>query len=391
MVVDLKQTYNEFISELNKHEKTSKETYDQFVKQYGQEVINEIIANLPVEQLDKVSFLAENEAEIDPNNELRLIEQKYSNYDGYSDDSIKMYLQEIISVPLLTPDEERKLFEKIAEYNNQIEKINEAINNSHNSIEAKELKDRLLKINKKVKEIKDNICNHNLRLVVSIANKYSNSGLPLLDLIQEGNIGLMEAINRFDIKKGFKLSTYATWWIRQAISRFVANNARTIRIPVHMKETIIKIKKIRDELEISGQTLSDEELAIRLGVSLDTIRMAEIYKHHNLVSLDAPINSEEDSTSTLGDFIKDEDTIPVEEEGIMTSMKEDLKEVLETLSPRELEVISMRFGLQDDNILTLAEVGNRLGLTRERIRQIESKALRKLRNKRQELSIYLEK
>lgn len=387
MVVDLKQTYDEFVSELNKHENISRETYDQFVKKYGQEVMNEIIANLPVEQLNKVSFLAENEVEIDLNKELKIIEQKYSNY---SDDSIKMYLQEITSVPLLTPDEERKIFKKIIEYNNQITKINEAINNSYNSTEVKELKEQLLKLNKKIKETKDEICKHNLRLVVSVAKKYFNSGLPLLDIIQEGNIGLIKAIEKFDVNKGYKFSTYATWWIRQTITRFIADQARTIHVPVSMNGVIFKIKKLREKLELTGQTLSDEELAIRLGVSLDTIKMAEIYKHHNLVSLDAPINSEEDSTSTLGDFIKDEEAISIEEEEIMISMREELRMALETLTPRELEVISMRFGLHDDNILTLAEVGNKLGLTRERIRQIENKALRKLRNKRQELSIYLE-
>ena len=262
-----------------------------------------------------------------------------------TDDPVRMYLKEIGKVPLLTPDEEIKLAIQMAEGNEEAK---------HRMTEA------------------------NLRLVVSIAKRYVGRGMLFLDLIQEGNLGLIKAVEKFDYTKGYKFSTYATWWIRQAITRAIADQARTIRIPVHMVETINKVKKVSSQLlHEYGHDPSAEEIAERLDMPVDKVR--EIMRvAQEPVSLETPIGEEEDSH--LGDFIPDDDAPVPAEAASQTLLKEQLADVLKTLTPREEKVLRLRFGLEDGRPRTLEEVGKEFNVTRERIRQIEAKALRKLRH-----------
>ncbi len=261
------------------------------------------------------------------------------------DDPVKVYLKDIGRVPLLTPEEEIDLAIRIAD-NDQ------------------EAKDRLTKAN--------------LRLVVSIAKRYVGRGMMFLDLIQEGNLGLIKAVDKFDYTKGFKFSTYATWWIRQAITRAIADQGRTIRIPVHMVETINKVKKTSNMLlHRDGKDPSPEDIAAELSMPIDKVR--DILRiSQEPVSLETPIGEEEDSH--LGDFIPDEDALSPADAAAMTFLKTKVNEVLSTLTPREAEVLRLRFGLKDGTPQTLEEVGKAFNVTRERIRQIEAKALRKLRH-----------
>ena len=261
------------------------------------------------------------------------------------DDPVKVYLKEIGRVPLLTSEEEIEL----------------AIRISQNDQEAK-----------------NRLSEANLRLVVSIAKRYVGRGMQFLDLIQEGNLGLIKAVDKFDYTKGFKFSTYATWWIRQAITRAIADQARTIRIPVHMVETINKVKKTNSQLlHENGRDPTAEEIAARLDMPVERVR--EILRvAQEPVSLETPIGEEEDSH--LGDFIPDDDAQAPVDAASMTLMREQLAEVLKTLTPREARVLSLRYGLEDGNPKTLEEVGREFNVTRERIRQIEAKALRKLRH-----------
>ncbi len=260
-------------------------------------------------------------------------------------DPVRMYLKEIGRIPLLTSDEE-------FEY-------------AHRAVENDEEAKRIL-------------AESNLRLVVSIAKRYVGRGMLFLDLIQEGNIGLMKAVEKFDPEKGYKFSTYATWWIRQAITRAIADQARTIRVPVHMVETINKLARIQRQLtqELNREP-TDEEIAKKLNITVDKVR--EVYKiSQDPVSLETPIGEEDDSH--LGDFIRDERTIGPEEYATEEMLKEELAGVLLTLTDREEKVLRLRFGLDDGQCRTLEEVGQIFGVTRERIRQIEAKALRKLRH-----------
>lgn len=261
------------------------------------------------------------------------------------DDPVRMYLKEIGRVPLLSADEEVELAKRM------------------------ELGDE---------EAKRRLAEANLRLVVSIAKRYVGRGLLFLDLIQEGNLGLIKAVEKFDYLKGFKFSTYATWWIRQAITRAIADQARTIRIPVHMVETINKLIRVsRQLLQELGREPLPEEIAKEMDISVERVR--EIMKiAQEPVSLETPIGEEEDSH--LGDFIEDQDAPAPAEAASFILLKEQLEEVLETLTPREEKVLRLRFGLDDGRSRTLEEVGQEFGVTRERIRQIEAKALRKLRH-----------
>ena len=261
------------------------------------------------------------------------------------DDPVRMYLKEIGKVPLLTADEEIELAKRMEE----------------GDVEAK----------KRLSEA-------NLRLVVSIAKRYVGRGMLFLDLIQEGNLGLIKAVEKFDYRKGYKFSTYATWWIRQAITRAIADQARTIRIPVHMVETINKLIRVsRQLLQEYGREPQPEEIAAEMGISEDKVR--EIIKiAQEPVSLETPIGEEEDSH--LGDFIPDDDAPAPAEAAAFTLLKEQLMSVLSTLTPREEMVLKLRFGLEDGRARTLEEVGREFKVTRERIRQIEAKALRKLRH-----------
>ena len=282
----------------------------------------------------------------DPEDEIDMEHIDLSVPEGVSvDDPVRMYLKEIGKVPLLSPDEEIKLAKKI------------------------ELGDEAAK--KKLAEA-------NLRLVVSIAKRYVGRGMQLLDLIQEGNLGLIKAVEKFDYRKGYKFSTYATWWIRQAITRAIADQARTIRIPVHMVETINRLVRTQRQLvQKLGREATPEELAKELDMPVDRVR--EIMKiSQDPVSLETPIGEEEDSH--LGDFIQDDNVEVPADAATYTLLHEQLMEVLSTLTEREQKVLRLRFGLDDGRPRTLEEVGRQFNVTRERIRQIEAKALRKLRH-----------
>ena len=260
-------------------------------------------------------------------------------------DPVRMYLKEIGRIPLLSTEEEAE--------------VSLAVENGDDSARNK-------------------LAESNLRLVVSIAKRYVGRGLLFLDLIQEGNIGLMKAVEKFDYGKGYKFSTYATWWIRQAITRALADQARTIRVPVHMVETINKMARIQRQMTLElNREPSEEEIAKKMGISVDKVR--EVMKiSQDPVSLETPIGEEDDSH--LGDFIKDESSLSPEEYATNEILKEEINDVLSTLQPREQQVLELRFGLIDGTCYTLEEVGKRFNVTRERIRQIEAKALRKLRH-----------
>ena len=278
--------------------------------------------------------------------EIKLEDMDVSNLEGVSvDDPVRMYLREIGKIPLLTYEEEAELAQKI-------------VNGDE--------------------EAKQKLAESNLRLVVSIAKKYVGRGMLFLDLIQEGNMGLIKAVEKFDYNKGFKFSTYATWWIRQAITRAIADQARTIRIPVHMVETINKlIRTSRQLLQQNGREPTPEEIAKEMEISVD--KVMEIQKiAQDPVSLETPIGEEDDSH--LGDFIQDEDSPAPQDSAAHTLLREQLEEVMDTLTPREAMVLKLRFGLEDGKARTLEEVGKQFDVTRERIRQIEAKALRKLRH-----------
>jgi RNA polymerase primary sigma factor len=260
-------------------------------------------------------------------------------------DPVRMYLKEIGKISLLSLDEELDLSRRVTEGDETAKNI---------------------------------LAESNLRLVVSIAKRYVGRNLSFLDLIQEGNIGLMKAVDKFDASKGFKFSTYATWWIRQAITRAIADQAKTIRVPVHMVETINKLKRIQRQLTLElNREPTEDELAEKMGLTVDKIR--EIFKiSQDPLSLETPIGEEEDSH--LGDFIKDESNMSPEEYAINEVLKDEIADVLLTLTEREEQVLKLRFGLEDGTCRTLEEVGQIFGVTRERIRQIEAKALRKLRH-----------
>ena len=298
----------------------------------------EIVAEISEEDFDEIPFIDK----VDEEEE----EEDISIPEGISiDDPVRMYLKEIGKVPLLTSEEEIELAKRM----------------ENGDEEAK----------KRLEEA-------NLRLVVSIAKRYVGRGMLFLDLIQEGNLGLIKAVEKFDFRKGFKFSTYATWWIRQAITRAIADQARTIRIPVHMVETINKLIRVsRQLLQELGRDPTPEEIAKEMGMSEDKVR--DIQKiSQEPVSLETPIGEEEDSH--LGDFIPDDDAPAPAESAAFTLLKEQLIDVLDTLTPREEKVLRLRFGLDDGRARTLEEVGREFNVTRERIRQIEAKALRKLRH-----------
>ncbi len=260
-------------------------------------------------------------------------------------DPVRMYLKEIGRISLLSNEDEMNISIRIADGDEEAKRV---------------------------------LAESNLRLVVSIAKRYVGRGLLFLDLIQEGNIGLMKAVEKFDYDKGYKFSTYATWWIRQAITRALADQARTIRVPVHMVETINKMVRVQRQMTLElNREPSDEEIAKKMGISVDKVR--EVIKiSQEPVSLETPIGEEDDSH--LGDFLKDESSLSPEEYTENEILKEEIKDVLQTLQPREQEVLELRFGLIDGTCHTLEDVGKRFNVTRERIRQIEAKALRKLRH-----------
>lgn len=322
------------IGELDFEPEQLEKFYDTLESQ-GVEIVESSLDDTP---LDDIGFLTQDEDGEDLENAL--------NTDGIAiDDPVKVYLKEIGRVPLLTPEEEVDL---------------------------------AIRISSGDEAAKKRLSEANLRLVVSIAKRYLGRGMQFLDLIQEGNLGLIKAVEKFDYHKGFKFSTYATWWIRQAITRAIADQARTIRIPVHMVETINKLIRVsRQLLQELGREPTPEEIAEELDMPVERVR--EILKiSQEPVSLETPIGEEEDSH--LGDFIQD-DNVPVPAEAAaQTLLKEQLDEVLDTLTEREQKVLRLRFGMNDGRARTLEEVGKEFDVTRERIRQIEAKALRKLRH-----------
>ena len=292
------------------------------------------------------------------------------------DDPVRMYLKEIGKVDLLTSEQEVSLAQTMVagqEAESQMAELEEAGEEIPQEVRA-ELR-KLISAGEKAKQ---DLAEANLRLVVSIAKRYVGRGMLFLDLIQEGNLGLIKAVEKFDYTKGYKFSTYATWWIRQAITRAIADQARTIRIPVHMVETINKVIRVsRQLLQELGHDPSPEEISEEMNMPVDKVR--EILKiAQEPVSLETPIGEEEDSH--LGDFIPDEDASEPSEAASFTLLKEQLVEVLSTLTPREEKVLKLRFGIEDGRTRTLEEVGKEFNVTRERIRQIEAKALRKLRH-----------
>ena len=293
---------------------------------------------------NNIAIISEGEDGEDSGTKL-LLDDNALTKDLTINDPVRMYLKEIGQIKLLTLEEEG------------------------------ELADRITAGDESAKNI---LAESNLRLVVSIAKRYVGRGMLFLDLIQEGNIGLMKAVEKFDVTKGYKFSTYATWWIRQAITRAIADQARTIRVPVHMVETINKLARVQRQLTLElNREPSEEELAKKMGTSVEKVR--EIYKiSQDPVSLETPIGEEDDSH--LGDFIKDERNLSPEEFATNEMLKDEISDVLETLTEREEKVIRLRFGLEDGKPRTLEEVGQMFGVTRERIRQIEAKALRKLRH-----------
>ena len=311
------------------------------------------------------------------------------------EDPVRMYLKEIGKVPLLSADEEIELAQNMEDGAVAIEKINVLKGRLDGASEEEkaEIKEEIKTLQRDVDkgaDAKKRLAEANLRLVVSIAKRYVGRGMLFLDLIQEGNLGLIKAVEKFDYKKGYKFSTYATWWIRQAITRAIADQARTIRIPVHMVETINKLIRVsRQLLQELGREPSPEEIAKEMNMPVERVR--EILKiSQEPVSLETPIGEEEDSH--LGDFIKD-DNVPVPADAAaFTLLKEQLEEVLGTHTEREQKVLTLRFGLEDGRARTLEEVGKEFNVTRERIRQIEAKALRKLRHpsRSRKLKDYLE-
>ena len=316
--------------------------------------------------------------------------------DGVSvEDPVRMYLKEIGKVPLLSAEEEIELAQKMEAGNIAVEKINILNERMEEADEAEvaELEEEIKNLQGDADagaEAKKRLAEANLRLVVSIAKRYVGRGMLFLDLIQEGNLGLIKAVEKFDYRKGYKFSTYATWWIRQAITRAIADQARTIRIPVHMVETINKLIRVsRQLLQELGREPSPEEIAAEMNMPVDRVR--EILKiSQEPVSLETPIGEEEDSH--LGDFIRDENVPVPADAAAFTLLKEQLEEVLGTLTEREQKVLTLRFGLEDGRARTLEEVGKEFNVTRERIRQIEAKALRKLRHpcRSRKLKDYLE-
>lgn len=369
--------------------------------------------NLDEEKMEKVlDFLEANKVDVlrisdgddedddiilDDEDEVEVEKIDLSVPEGVSvEDPVRMYLKEIGKVPLLSADEEIELAQKMEAGSVAVEKIpllKERLAETGDEQEKEEIQAEIKALQLDVdrgSDAKKRLAEANLRLVVSIAKRYVGRGMLFLDLIQEGNLGLIKAVEKFDYRKGYKFSTYATWWIRQAITRAIADQARTIRIPVHMVETINKLIRVsRQLLQELGREPTPEEIAEEMKMPEERVR--EILKiSQEPVSLETPIGEEEDSH--LGDFIKD-DNVPVPADAAtFTLLKEQLEEVLGTLTEREQKVLTLRFGLEDGRARTLEEVGKEFNVTRERIRQIEAKALRKLRHpsRSRKLKDYLE-
>ena len=347
-------TVGEIVSKITTEKVIKLKDYDQIDNLTSNDVVKDMIRvyveksdiavideEVKIDDIDKMIYSERNDEDDEYN----------TNPDVKHDDPLKAYLMEIGKIPMLTDEEERELFK---EYDSAIDK-----------------KDKI--------KIRNKIAEANLRLVVSIAKRYVGRGVLFLDLIQEGNDGLMKAIAKFDLSRGYKLSTYATWWIRQAITRAIADQARTIRVPVHMKEVMDKLVRVEREFiqEHDGRVPTEEELSEITGYTVEKIEEAKKLIDGDATSLDVYIGEDEDSV--LGDFIPDE-KMKTDEEGMKPLRNEALYEVLQELSDREQKILRLRFGLDDEVARTLEEVGQEIGVTRERVRQIEAKALKKLRH-----------
>lgn len=380
------QEISDFFKDMNLDVEKMEEVLD-ILEKHNVDVLKIVDDDEPVD--DDIILDAEEEVEME-NIDL-------SVPDGVSvEDPVRMYLKEIGKVPLLSAEEEIELAQKMEAGNVASEKIpllKQRVEAAETEEEKEEIRGEIKELQKDSEagsDAKKRLAEANLRLVVSIAKRYVGRGMLFLDLIQEGNLGLIKAVEKFDYRKGYKFSTYATWWIRQAITRAIADQARTIRIPVHMVETINKLIRVsRQLLQELGREPSPEEIAEEMNMPVERVR--EILKiSQEPVSLETPIGEEEDSH--LGDFIKD-DNVPVPADAAaFTLLKEQLEEVLSTLTEREQKVLTLRFGLDDGRARTLEEVGREFNVTRERIRQIEAKALRKLRHpsRSRKLKDYLE-
>lgn len=350
--------------------------YDEESDEYAK-IVKELISK-------KISVLEEEpkDEKIDEFDPTKVEEVQIEDFDNLPasikvDDPVRMYLKEIGKIPLLSAEDEKKYAKLVAEGQLAQQKIDEIDADDNNEVSGDEYV-KLLEIIDTAEEAKNHIAEANLRLVVSIAKKYTGRGLHLLDLIQEGNMGLLRAVDKFEEKKDFKFSTYATWWIRQAITRAVADQARTIRIPVHMVETINKLVRVQRQLvqELSREPLP-EEVARRMDISVEKVQAIQKIAQEP-ISLESPVGEEEDSS--LGDFVPDQSTLDPYEFTAKAKLREELDTVLSTLTDREERVLRLRFGLLDGRQRTLEEVGKEFGVTRERIRQIEAKALRKLKH-----------
>lgn len=347
------------------------EEYDNIVKALEKEEIN-IEEDLVFDDFDVKEPISLNDIE----------EIDVSTFDQLPtsvkvDDPVRMYLKDIGKIPLLSLEEETIYAREVVDGRAAKARLAEIEADDQNTISVEEY-EKLLEISDAADEAKDKLVNANLRLVVSIAKRYLGRGLQFLDLIQEGNMGLIKAVDKFDHQKGFKFSTYATWWIRQAITRAVADQARTIRIPVHMVETINKLVRIQRQLvqELSREP-SPQEVAERMGISVEKVQQIQKIAQEP-ISLESPVGEEEDSN--LGDFISDPHALDPYEYTAKMKLREELDDVLGTLTDREERVLRLRFGLVDGRQRTLEEVGKEFNVTRERIRQIEAKALRKLKH-----------
>ena len=361
---------SEVLDEMDLEGEQMDSIYDS-LEQLGIEVgAEDFLADLPDDDgepaMEEIAEIEEEEL-VDPN----------TLVDSFNiDDPVRMYLKEIGKVPLLTADQEVELATTMSAGREAEERVARA--EADGEVLSNEELAQLKKQIKAGEKAKQSLAEANLRLVVSIAKRYVGRGMLFLDLIQEGNLGLIKAVEKFDYTKGYKFSTYATWWIRQAITRAIADQARTIRIPVHMVETINKVIRVsRQLLQELGHDPSPEEISEEMNMPVDKVR--EILKiAQEPVSLETPIGEEEDSH--LGDFIPDEAASEPSEAASFTLLKEQLVDVLSTLTPREEKVLKLRFGIEDGRTRTLEEVGKEFNVTRERIRQIEAKALRKLRH-----------
>ncbi len=357
--------------EIIKYYPLESEEYDNIVKELTKEEIN-IDEDLVYDDFDSKEPISLNDVE----------EIDVSTFDQLPasvkvDDPVRMYLKDIGKIPLLSLEEETIYARQVVDGREAKARLSQIEADDQNTVSVEEY-EKLLEISEAADEAKDKLVNANLRLVVSIAKRYLGRGLQFLDLIQEGNMGLIKAVDKFDHQKGFKFSTYATWWIRQAITRAVADQARTIRIPVHMVETINKLVRIQRQLvqELSREP-TPQEVADRMDITVEKVQQIQKIAQEP-ISLESPVGEEEDSN--LGDFVSDPHALDPYEYTAKMKLREELDDVLATLTDREERVLRLRFGLVDGRQRTLEEVGKEFNVTRERIRQIEAKALRKLKH-----------